>query len=78
MYLGRVPPDMAKNVGDTDRLARIVLGAILGTVSLAILGGAVEAAPVISAVLGVLALILLVTGATSTCGLYSALGISTR
>jgi len=78
MYLACVGLNMAKNVGDTDRLARIVLGAVLGTVSLAILGGAIEAAPVISAVLGVLALILLVTGATSTCGLYSALGISTR
>jgi len=69
---------MAKNVGGTDKLVRIALGAVLGLASLAILGNVVDAAPVLSPVLGVLALILLVTGATSTCGLYSALGISTR
>ena len=69
---------MAKNVGDTDRLARIVLGAILGIASLAILTGSIDAAVVLSPVLGVLSLILLVTGLTSTCGLYSALGVSTR
>jgi hypothetical protein len=69
---------MAKNVGDTDRLARIALGATLGIASLAILAGTVDVAVVLSPVLGVLSLILLVTGLTSTCGLYSALGVSTR
>jgi len=78
MWLGRVPERMAKNVGGTDKLVRIVLGAVLGLASLAILGNVVDAAAVLSPILGVLALILLVTGATSTCGLYSALGISTR
>jgi amino acid transporter len=78
MYLERVPASMAKNVGGTDQLVRIVLGAVLGLASLAILGNVVDVAVVLSPILGVLSLILLVTGVTSTCGLYSALGISTR
>jgi hypothetical protein len=69
---------MERNVGDTDRLARIVLGAVLGLASLAILGDALGGVPaILSPVLGVVALVLLVTGATSTCGLYSLLGVNT-
>lgn len=69
---------MNRNVGSTDRLVRIALGAVLGAVSLAVLAGSVPLPTVLSPVLGVLALVLLVTGATSTCGLYSVLGVDTR
>jgi len=68
---------MEQNVGKVDRLVRIVLGAGTGAASLAILSGMVAAPPVLSLALGVVALIALSTAATSTCGLYSVLGVST-
>ncbi|SIR92762.1 YgaP family membrane protein [Natronorubrum thiooxidans] len=68
---------MEHNVGKTDQLVRIALGAILGLVSLAILGGVISTTMVLAPILGVVSLVLLATGLTSTCGLYSALGIST-
>ncbi len=68
---------MEQNVGATDRLVRTGVGAVAGLVSLAILAGVVSAPSVLSPVLGVLALAALGTAATSSCGLYSVLGIST-
>jgi hypothetical protein len=68
---------MVKNVGATDRQLRTGVGAIAGIVSLAILTGALSAPAVLSPVLGVVALIMLVTAATGTCGLYSLLGVDT-
>jgi hypothetical protein len=69
---------MEQNVGEADSIVRVLLGAVLGIASLAILAGAIEVTTILSPVLGVAALVLLVTGTTSTCGLYSLLGISTR
>jgi hypothetical protein len=69
---------MERNVGNSDSVLRILLGAVLGFASLGILAGAIETSTVFSPVLGVVALVLLVTGFTSTCGLYSVLGISTN
>lgn len=68
---------MEQNVGTTDRRVRTAVGAVLGIVSLGILGGAVALPSVLSLVLGLLALVLLGTAATGTCGLYSALGVDT-
>jgi|AntDeeMinimDraft_5_1070356.scaffolds.fasta_scaffold77258_1 hypothetical protein len=68
---------MEQNVGRTDRYARVALGGILGAVSLAILGEAVALPMLLSPILGALSLILLITGATNTCGVYSALGMDT-
>ena len=68
---------MEQNVGQTDKLARIAIGALLGIASLAILGDYVSANEILSPILGVASLVLLATGATGTCGLYSALGIRT-
>jgi len=68
---------MEQNVGATDRLVRTVIGAGTGAASLAILAGIVSAPSVLSLVLGVVAILALGTAATSTCGLYSMLGIST-
>lgn len=69
---------MERNVGETDRLARIALGAIAGFASLGILGGVVAARKVVALVLGALAVVLLATGFTGTCGAYSLLGVNTR
>ncbi|TYT60238.1 YgaP family membrane protein [Natrialba swarupiae] len=68
---------MEQNVGKTDRLLRTLIGAAAGAASLAILAGAVSAPAILSPLLGVLAIIALGTAATSTCGLYAALGVST-
>jgi hypothetical protein len=69
---------MEANVGSTDKLARIVVGAVAGTVSLAGLADAVAVTGVVSLVLGVVAILMLGTAFTSKCALYSALGVSTR
>ena len=59
---------MEENVGGNDRLVRIVVGALSGAASLAILGEMVSGAPMwLSPVLGVLALVLLGTAYTKTC-----------
>lgn len=68
---------MEKNVGDTDRIVRIGLGAVTGAASLAILGNVVEANQMLSPVLGVVSLALLGTAYTSKCALYNALGMNT-
>ncbi|MGQ4556091.1 YgaP-like transmembrane domain [Halobellus sp. GM3] len=68
---------MEQNVGRNDSVVRIALGAIAGLVSLGILANAVSAPPVLSPVLGVVALVLLATGVTGRCGLYSLLGVDT-
>jgi len=68
---------MERNVGSTDALVRVLVGALLGAASLAVLGGYVEAAAILSPVLGLAAVLLLATGLTNTCGVYGALGVST-
>ena len=68
---------MSRNVGATDRQLRTTLGAIFGIGSLAILAGVGSLPTGLSPVLGVIALIMLGTAATGTCGLYSVLGVST-
>jgi hypothetical protein len=61
-----------KNVGMTDRIVRIVLGLIL------IIAFALNYVPSPwSYLVAIIGLILLVTGALGTCGLYSVLGMST-
>lgn len=68
---------MEQNVGETDRLVRILLGAVAGLASLAILGGLLAASGVLALVLGIVAIALLATGATGNCGAYSVLGVNT-
>jgi hypothetical protein len=68
---------MDKNVGATDQQARTAIGALAGTVSLGILAGAISLPALLSPVLGVVAIIMLVTAATGTCGLYSLIGVDT-
>ena len=68
---------MERNVGSTDKLVRVLLGAVAGVVSLAVLANAVSLPTVLAPVLGVAAVILLVTGLTEFCGLYKLLGLNT-
>ena len=69
---------METNVGETDKLVRIAVGAVAGAVSLAILAGAVDQSALLSLVLGIVAILMLGTGLTSKCAVYSALGMSTK
>lgn len=74
---------MEKNVGGYDRIARLVLGPILGTVSLAALAGFLSLAigplstGVVAALFGLISLVLIVTGVSQQCPLNRALGINT-
>jgi hypothetical protein len=68
---------MDENVGATDRQLRTALGAVLGIASLAILAEVIAFPSVLSPILGVLALVMLGTAATGTCGLYSLIGVDT-
>ncbi|MCU4719650.1 YgaP family membrane protein [Halapricum hydrolyticum] len=68
---------MEQNVGSLDKNVRIAVGAVAGTVSLAVLGGQVDLPEIASPVLGIVAVMMLATAVTGTCGLYSVLGIDT-
>lgn len=68
---------MDRNVGATDRGVRVTAGAALGVASLGVLLNLLPLPSIASPVLGVVALILLVTGATGSCGFYSLIGVST-
>ncbi|MEZ3116636.1 DUF2892 domain-containing protein [Halobaculum sp. MBLA0147] len=68
---------MQQNVGEADGTVRVLLGAVLGVVSLAVLAGSVPLPTLASPALGVVALVLLVTGAVNTCPLYGLLGVDT-
>jgi hypothetical protein len=65
---------MEENVGGTDRLARIVVGAVLGLISLGVLGNMVDAPMWVSPVFGILALALLGTAYTCKCKINDLLG----
>lgn len=68
---------MEQNVGSRDKNVRIAIGAVAGIVSLAVLGGQVDLPEITSPVLGIVAVLMLGTALTGTCGLYSVLGIDT-
>ncbi|WP_049985925.1 YgaP family membrane protein [Halobellus rufus] len=68
---------MERNVGQTDSLVRIASGAVAGLVSIGILANAVAAPPILSLLLGVIAIAMLATGVTGRCGLYSLIGVDT-
>ena len=70
--------NMEENVGDTDGIVRILVGAVLGLASLGILLNMVPLDALYSPVLGVLSIVLLATGFTSRCALYSAVGVNTN
>ncbi|MDQ2055620.1 DUF2892 domain-containing protein [Halobellus sp. H-GB7] len=74
---------MEKNVGGYDRIARLVLGPVLGIISLAALAGYLSlgfgplSTGVVAALFGVLSLVFIITGATQQCVLNRVLGLNT-
>jgi hypothetical protein len=74
---------MELNVGSTDRLVRLDLGAVLLVVAIVVglgvggVGSGTLATVGVPLVLAVVGLVLLVTGYTQTCPAYSLLGIRT-
>lgn len=68
---------MDKNVGATDRQVRTALGAVFGITSLGILAVSTPLPELVSPVFGILALVMLGTAATGSCGLYSLIGADT-
>ncbi|WP_254840939.1 YgaP family membrane protein [Natronomonas marina] len=68
---------METNVGSVDQAVRTVLGALTGIVSLGILTGQIGLPTVVAPVLGVVSIIALFTAATSSCAIYSVLGVRT-
>ena len=72
---------MENNVGDTEQIIRIILGAVLGILSLAIIVPQIpnigSLPQIASPILGILSIILLYTGFEGKCQIYSALGINT-
>ena len=68
---------MEENVGSTDQIVRIALGAVLGLASLGILANMVPGPQIASPVLGVVSLMLLATGFTSKCYVYNLAGMDT-
>ena len=62
-----------KNCGTTDRVARVVVAALIGaTYVMGYIQGTM------ALVLGVIGLVMLVTGAAGYCALYEPMGIDTR
>jgi hypothetical protein len=68
---------MDSNVGVTDKRVRTALGAVAGSLSLATLAGVGSLPATAGPVLGIVALAMLGTALTGTCGLYSVLGVDT-
>jgi len=60
-----------KNVGETDRIVR-------GLVGMAFIVGATLIQPILSYVVGIIGLVLIVTALLGTCTLYTILGINTN
>ncbi len=57
---------------------RTAIGAIIGTISLAILAGVVTLPTILSPVLGIVSAISLATAVVGTCPMYAMLGVSSR
>jgi hypothetical protein len=68
---------MNRNISSTDQKLRVAGGAVAGALSVVVLGVA-PLPPVLSPVLGVIALIMIATATVGTCPIYSALGVSSR
>jgi ammonia channel protein AmtB len=68
---------MNRNVGSTDQVLRIVVGALAGIVSISIVADMVSLPAVLSPVLGIVAIMMLGTSVTGTCPIYSILGVET-
>jgi len=63
------------NVGQTDKMLRIIAGLVLGAVSFLLLGGLGSTAGIAALVVAV---VLIATGALNFCPAYKILGLSTQ
>ncbi|AQL44321.1 hypothetical protein BV210_17060 [Halorientalis sp. IM1011] len=68
---------MDRNVGNLDRVVRIVLGVLVAIAGAAAIGRFWAASPAVGAVMVVLGAVLVVTGATQRCLIYTGAGIDT-
>ena len=68
---------MKQNIGSLDGTVRILIGAVAGLLSLAILASAVSLPAIVSPVLGVVSVIMLGPGLIGSCPLYTLLGLDT-
>lgn len=68
---------MQHNVGDVDRIARLVLGTVLVVVGLASVAGGVGPGPIVAVGLVLVGAVLAVTGWTGSCPIYGVLGVRT-
>jgi len=66
---------MNRNVGSLDQTLRTAIGAVAGAVSIATLAEVISLPMVLSPLLGIVAVMMLVTAAVGTCPVYSLLGI---
>ncbi|MCQ4334291.1 DUF2892 domain-containing protein [Natronomonas sp. F2-12] len=66
---------MRQNVGSVDETLRTAVGAVTGTISIAILTGTLSLPTVLSPVLGIVAIMMLATATVGTCPIYSMFGI---
>ena len=66
---------MRRNVGSVDETLRTAVGAVAGTISIAILTGTLSLPTVLSPVLGIVAIMMLATATVGTCPIYSMFGI---
>jgi lysozyme family protein len=66
---------MKRNVGSVDETLRTAVGAVTGTISIAILTGTLSLPTVLSPVLGIVAIMMLATATVGTCPIYSMFGI---
>jgi uncharacterized membrane protein HdeD (DUF308 family) len=69
---------MEKNVGLTDRYARIAIGIVLGAVGIAVFAGPLASlGTVVGAIALLVGIVMLGTGLTQRCLLYQPFGINT-
>jgi uncharacterized membrane protein HdeD (DUF308 family) len=75
--VGRLVSTMEQNVGTLDRNVRLALGVLLAVAGAVAVAGYLEIGLAVVAVVLVVGLVLLVTGATQTCPAYAGAGIDT-
>jgi hypothetical protein len=68
---------MERNVGGTDRLVRLVAGALVGLLGIAALAGMLQVGPVAGALALLVGVVLVGTALTQTCLAYKILGVDT-
>ncbi|MFB6082834.1 MAG: DUF2892 domain-containing protein [Halorientalis sp.] len=68
---------MERNVGNLDRIVRIVLGVLVAIAGVAAIGGYWTAGAAVGALLAAVGAVLVVTGAAQRCPIYAGAGVDT-